>query len=166
LAVALGSVEKELGETMLLARGAASLAATMVAMVGVGCAAPVPAQYHRVERSHEFTAPFDEVWTRLMAWFTSNQIQIKTIEKQSGVVYAEKAQVPADWPADCGQPGFEDVVSRPMSMNVYVREEHPGKVTVTVNVQVSERRSFSGKEWTVQCNSTGKLESSVFSALQ
>ena len=134
-----------------------SIAVTALAgAIVCGCASP-PKTY-TVENSSSVPDAYNVVWTRLMQWFTSSQVQIKTIDKASGVIYAERASVANTDYADCGDPGIAISIARPASMNVFVQPISAQQTRVTITLTVTETRSFDKNVFQVSCNSTGRLE--------
>ncbi len=130
--------------------------------VALGCVSP-PKTYD-VQNSATVSDAYDVVWARLMQWFTSSQVQIKTIDRASGVIYAERASVAGTDYADCGSPGIAVTVSRPIAMNVFVQPVNGQQTRVTVNVTVTETRRFDTSVFAVDCNSTGRLERQILAA--
>lgn len=105
----------------------------------------------------------DTVWANLVEYFTSKSIQIKTIEKASGVIYAERSHV-SENTADCGQVPLALELNRLLSLNVFVRAI-ASRTQVTVNAEYGIVRSFDGKTWSDKCYSTGELERSILDSL-
>ena len=111
------------------------------------------------EKSRSYSLSKDAAWERLLGFFTSNNIQIKTIEKDSGVIYAERTLSDASM-ADCGQNALAGEIGRPVTLNVFVRQVGE-KTDVTVNTDFKVIRIFDGATWSDQCHSRGVLERSV-----
>ncbi|MDJ1632246.1 hypothetical protein [Rhizobium rhizogenes] len=126
------------------------------------CATPPKATVFK--NSETFSVTKDQAWEKLLAFFTSNNVQIKTIEKDSGVIYAERSGVDATY-ADCGQGGLAVDVSRSGTLNVFVREVSAGKTQVTVNTDFKIMRQFDGQPIIGECKSTGSLERGILSGL-
>ncbi len=104
-----------------------------------------------------------------MKFFTENSIQIKTIEKDSGVIYAEHIYSNSQgmafnkW-ADCGYSYWETPISSNLSLNVFVRNDlQTEKTVVSVNVIFTQKRfnNYWENYKTVPCNSTGILEHTI-----
>jgi len=146
------------GDTMYI-RIACGLLVSM-ALLG-GCATPPKAT--NFEKSKTYSISKDMIWEKLISFFTSNNIQIKTIEKDSGVIYAERANADQSF-ADCGQPGLAAEMARPATLNVFVRTTGD-KTEVTVNTQFTSIRIFDGRTMTAPCHSTGLLERQLLSSL-
>jgi hypothetical protein len=133
--------------------------AALVALAG--CATP-PKQT-AFSNTQTYQSSKDQVWSDLLAFFTSNNIQIKTIEKDSGVIYAERSRSDPSM-ADCGQ-DLAVELSRPATLNVFVKPEASG-TTVTVNATFEVIRSFDNRTWTAPCHSTGVLERQILSSIK
>lgn len=133
------------------------LATALCAVVLASCATP-PKQTV-FDKTRTFSLSKDATWERLLSFFTSNNIQIKTIEKDSGVIYAERAIADKSM-ADCGENALAMENGRPAAMNVFVRPVGD-KTEVTVNTDFKVVRTFDGNTWSDQCHSTGVLERQV-----
>jgi hypothetical protein len=105
----------------------------------------------------------DVVWESLLDYFTRNNIQIKTIEKDSGVIYAERASFDPGM-ADCGEAPIALEMVRSASFNVFVRPQQGG-TQVSVNTTFAIVRSFDNQSWKTECFSTGTLERAILSSL-
>lgn len=151
---------------LVLAAVAASLAACTT-----------PAQVFEVRNSREYQASKDQVWERLIRHFATNNIQIKTLEKASGVVYAEREFEGAStawWDrgrigdlADCGKDFVSVPLAHSLQLNVFVADLPNNRASATVTVTFREiydqKVGFGGAPKT--CNSTGKLETKILDAL-
>lgn len=137
-----------------------------LSLLGAVAACATPPQMHDVERSRTYNADFETTWRHAVQYFSSNGIQIKTIEKASGIIYAEQALVGNDLGtyADCGRPGMAIVRGTMATFNVFIAE-NDGKTTVTVNTKYVQTRQFDRNIWTVECTSAGGLERQVLSGL-
>jgi hypothetical protein len=138
-----------------------------LAMALSACSTP-PAS-HSVTRSKTYPLAKDAVWESLMAWFTTNQLAIKTIEKDSGVVYAERIYATADAfsGADCGKDEMAPPFERIGQFNVFVHPVDAANTQVTVNSTFIEHRrsAWDGSIITAGCVSTGALENSILTAI-
>ena len=124
---------------------------------------------HAITNSETYNADFDTTWSRLVQFFAAHNMQIKTIDKASGVLSAEQAfATGSDYGryADCGQPGPTlRIVGTGGSLNVFVVEENKS-IRVTVNTVFRQRRQFENNLTTVDCTSTGALEQQILVALR
>jgi hypothetical protein len=127
----------------------------------------MPPHEHAVDNSRVFSRDFEGTWTSVIQFFTTHNIQIKTIEKASGVIYAERsyaASSDAAPYADCGSAGLWVVLSTSVQFNVFVIKDGVS-TKVTVNTTFKQQRQFQSTVMTVECTSTGGLEQQVLSAL-
>lgn len=132
-----------------------------------GCITP-PAP-HDFQNSQTYAEPFDLVWRKTVQFFSSNNIEIKTIDKSSGVIYAEFGNVPVDNTfMDCGQHGLEIVVADAGQFNVFIVSNGGNSTTATINDDFQQTRttiSNTNQTFIVKCSSTGVLEQQILSSL-
>lgn len=132
------------------------------AILVAGCAS-APATYN-FDNSAMIAKSYDDTWSSISRFFTSNNIQIKTIEKDSGLIYAERSTQRPSTPGkigdigDCGSPGMDISQVNTVQLNVFAQEAGPQQTEVTVNTTMTETRCFGQTCHTVTCNSTGRLE--------
>lgn len=126
-----------------------------------GCMTP-PRNYI-FESSREYKSSFDEVWENIISYMASNNIKIKNIEKDSGVIYAESTSF-IDAFADCGGSGIWTKQGRVASFNIFVRKVKSNPV-VYVNTEFHEIRVFDRQQQAFKCNSTGLLEQNILSSI-
>ena len=116
-----------------------------------------------------YTRSKDEVWSELMRFFTSNNLQIKTIEKDSGIIYAENMQVtPSDWGQNCLPGMFDTPAGGQLATNIFVAEMNEKEsISVTVNTRVIGSFYALGANvpYRRDCLSNGNLERLVFDHL-
>ena len=62
------------------------LAAIFIAFLFTGCATPAKIEIAPFDRSVTVEKPFDEVWSSLIRFLSTNDIAIQTIEKESGLI--------------------------------------------------------------------------------
>jgi hypothetical protein len=80
--------------------------------------ATTPATYN-YEKSKSYSQRYDQIWEDLVGFFANRNISIKSIAKDSGVIYAETSRFEEEL-ADCGHPGLASVVTRTVNLNVFV----------------------------------------------
>jgi hypothetical protein len=135
-----------------------SLCAALTACVSV--TAP---QYVEVEKTRTYTKARDQVWEAVISYLAGRNFPVKTVEKDSGIVYAEIPQFPVGF-ADCGQSTSTVQLSRQGSLNVVVKPVEGG-TEVSVNPAFSVTRAAEGQQWTIDCQSKGVLERQMLDAL-
>ncbi len=105
------------------------------------------------------------VWAAVMSYFTEKGVSIKTIEKDSGIIYAEKMYgqtLDENW-ADCGDYS-PFATSSSVSLNLFVRKDLKSEqILVAVNMEFSQIQNipglfFNSNIQNVVCNSKGGLE--------
>ena len=134
----------------------------------VGCV--TPPQPHDFANSQTYNSSFDQVWSNLIRYFAENDLNIKTIDKSSGVIYTDQTNFPVpNADMDCGNSGIAPVQSDVGSFNVFVITNADKTVTATVNSTFQQIRlnTFNSPptEYAVDCTSTGTLELSILSQL-
>lgn len=152
----------------------------LFAMLLAGCA--TPAQVYEFKNARDYAVTKDVLWDRLMRYFATSNIQIKTLEKSSGVVYAEKMLAdapPVTWDergkigdmADCGKDMLTVPASHIVQFNVYVRDV-PGSSRSSATITASFRETYQDMSYTTgpppprSCNSTGLLERRILDILE
>lgn len=143
----------------------------LVIIFGLGftlanCATP-PKQ-HYFDKSRTINQPFERTWQNTIQFFTGNNIPIKTIDKSSGVIYAEKLntnQQEGEKFADCGASALELVLQTKISLNIFLQKIGPNQTKGTINTQFSQVREFDRRRREVTCNSRGTLEQRLLNAL-
>lgn len=128
-----------------------------------GCATPPVSR--AIDNSRTFSKAFDPVWEDIVAFFAKNNIQVKNIAKDSGVIYAEASSFDAN-AADCGNPGMWRPIGRRANFNVFVSRSGSGPM-VSVNTEYIEtRRGFGDAIANERCISTSALEQAILNAIR
>jgi uncharacterized lipoprotein len=141
--------------------GKASIAAAVLLLVA-GCATrPAAAPLDDVR---EFGRGYDAVWDNLVQHLAGTDFRIKSTDRASGVIYAERSSFD-DALADCGTRGLASTSGRSVGFNVFVTEAD-GATRVQVNADFSESRYLERSRWETECQSTGVLEASILDALE
>ena len=118
-------------------------------------------QSYDFDNSRIINKGYDETWASISRFFTSRSIQIKTIEKDSGLIYAERivqdGQSTKDEFMECPSTFMMTVKSRMLQMNIFARPVSGGtEVTVNTNMTITLCNSYACVS--DACNSTGRLE--------
>lgn len=136
-----------------------------LALMATGACATLPTD-HSVTKTKTYAASKDAVWTELVRFFAQNNISIKTIEKDSGVIFAETQNIAGTSIADCGKPdAFTIETGRVGNFNVFASERNAA-TEVTINTAfTASHRDMNNIVKPFPCNSTGQLERMIFNGL-
>lgn len=121
-----------------------------------------------IQNSRVVALSKDDVWSNLVEHFATSNIAIKTIEKDSGIIYAERMFATGNdlsSYADCGVPGMATPIGGAADLNVFVRETGSG-VNVTVNARYRQMRqsAWGPGVTTIDCSSLGTMERDLLEA--
>ncbi|MDP8051023.1 hypothetical protein QJU23_01125 [Pasteurella atlantica] len=133
------------------------LAVGLLSLGLVGCI--VPPKEYQFDKSRQYTQSFNEVWTKITKFYALNNIDIKSIEKASGIIVADVGTFDHTI-ASCKVIPFALDASSVGKLNTFVEKTQP--ITVTVNAKFSKTARMSdGATYPVECNSTGLLETQI-----
>lgn len=142
-----------------------------VATFALTACASTPAVYE-FDNSRTYDAEFDQTWEAVIDFFATNNIPIQTVERDSGIVYAERmyADPYSDIftrNADCNR-GIANATSSSAAMNIFVRRAGGGRTNVSVNATYSQMiiPLMSYTPTAITCQSTGVLETSILNTIQ
>ena len=150
-----------------------SIALICVATILSGCATYVPPVDRGIAKEKSVSSNFDTVWQNATDWFANNNVPIKNIVKDSGLI-ATDYKLGADSSfIDCGTVGtYEVFADKTVNLNVLVKEIGANEISVRVNVfgtgVISTADLYgnsTGRTRSIDCVSTGKLETEMFSAV-
>lgn len=147
----------------------------LVAIIFISCSTYIPPKAVEFDKSRTYNQSFDEIWTKLMQLIATNNIKLKTIDKDSGILISEDNKIlgAEDKPktgqgllltkyCDCGTPGGliqNDYASFKSNFTIIVIKDKQG-TTVTMNTHYTIRRvaQLAGSQDILQCESTGLSE--------
>ncbi|MEO1035199.1 MAG: hypothetical protein AAFX44_06520 [Pseudomonadota bacterium] len=132
-----------------------------VMMTLSACASTEPPAEYSVTNQQIFQNDYDAVWNAVVEAFAVNNIAIKTIEKSSGIIAAERLGFGDDGMADCGKPGsFVTFIEPQSDFNVLVRSSTSGTaVMVNAKFSVYLVDNLDGNDTgRFECSSTGVFE--------
>lgn len=152
----------------VLARAVLAALATAGAACGRPHVAPVlPGPYlERIE------APYDLVWRALVKVLARENVQVRAIARDSGVIASEAVPTPIGLYADCGRFGAEHVEGEAqVAFTLFVDGVSPTQTVVQVNTRMRTdayaRGSGTAKPRPpLVCASTGRWEANLFDALR
>ena len=128
-----------------------------------------------IPREKTYAATLDKVWTASLNAFAERGIPSQIIDKSSGIISAGNMTPRQNW-YECAwrmagitsKGGFiaPSDQSINMTLNIVVRDNKNGSVTVTVNSSFS--RIFTEKTWEApqRCDSTGSLENAIWRSIE
>ena len=143
----------------------------------LGCSTPgtLPTQ-QTVDKSRVYTAPYDEVWSAIIAGIAESNLSITTLEKDSGIVAISNASYDPLW-AHEGKRGNvlgvpDQVVERTANFNILANKEGPEQTRVQVNsslkMQVRYGNGSQAYPFTYQWHkaySNGILEQTILNGI-
>jgi hypothetical protein len=135
-------------------------ASVVVVLVGALAASASAPKRHTIDKSMATVAPFDPTWAAVIEVFADQNWVIQNMEKDSGLITTDWMSLDeSNAFADCGGSGMSRVLGRELRFNVLVRAGADGSSSsVSVNATFRESRSWDGRQWYVDCNSTGRVE--------
>lgn len=124
-----------------------------------GCA--TPAQHYQFNNIIEVKDSYDNTWSRIVEFFARNQIQIKNIAKDSGIISAEKSSFDQNV-ADCGTNVFLKPLRQYGLVNVFVKSKNNIQiVTINTEFRLNAINTLDNQVVERKCNSTGNLEHAI-----
>jgi hypothetical protein len=136
-----------------------------------GCGTVVPPKKYTVIDKMTIDSNFDETWSKTIKWFAINNINIKVLEKDSGIITAESSYLNTDY-FDCGIIPYTQLLDVLGRYNVMVEADgNKSNVIFTLNGTgtITKVNGFGdpiGSSYPTACNSIGTLESSFFKSLE
>lgn len=118
-----------------------------------------------IENAREYDLPYNKVWSNVVEYFAVSNTPIQTIEKDSGIIYAEVDFYKTSH-ADCGKIGREKIRDAfgLVRYNVFVKKLSETKTKVLVNTRFSNSTVYNPlrtRDQRVECVTTGDLENEV-----
>jgi hypothetical protein len=120
----------------------------------------------------EVPASYDETWTALVRALAQQNVPLRAIARDSGVVASDEFVSPINLYADCGQLGGGQLEGAAAVSFTIFAEANGASTRLQVNSKmrtVAHRRGKSGKLKPVpvyQCASTGRFEANLIDAVQ
>jgi hypothetical protein len=139
--------------------------AACLALLALACAPTAPVSRPNFERTRQVALAPDDAWRRILEFLASEGILIRSVDRASGVLYAEQLMDRDPSLADCGSGGsWRALPQTALSLNVFVRPNGSGS-RVTVNSRFTQMYASGIDARPVLCFSTGALEGRIFGAL-
>jgi hypothetical protein len=144
-----------------------ALAAALLPVLG-GCSRPLVSPIAAPPYRDQAPAPYDVTWKALIRALAIENVPLRTVAKDSGVIASDDFVSPIGVYADCGRLG--DVVLEGEALVAFTVFAQPGRnggTDLQVNAKMRTqgyRRGSSGKlktEPVYQCVSTGRWEANL-----
>jgi tetratricopeptide (TPR) repeat protein len=119
-----------------------------------------------VKKSDVISANYDQTWSALVSTLAENQLPIKVVEKESGLIGTDFVSFKGDVKDYAYHPSnlLGSWVSGRYSLNIQVTKLTPDSTRVTINSHI-EGWETETKNWYV-CDSNGTLEADIFSKIK
>lgn len=129
-------------------------------VLGIGCA--VPATQYNINRVWETNYDVDSLWNGVISFFAENNIPIKTLEKDSGIIISEWMALASvdSQDLDCGQPGLAMAYEKYGKFTITIRPAGSQR-QILINSQYQQRRVWDGRAFYATCYSRGALEQKI-----
>jgi hypothetical protein len=120
----------------------------------------------------EVPAAYEATWTALVRALAQQNVPLRAIARDSGVVASDEFVSPINLYADCGQLGGDQLEGSAVVSFTIFAEANGASTRLQVNSKmrtVAHRRGKSGKLKPVpvyQCASTGRFEANLVDAVQ
>ena len=122
-----------------------------------------PPQDYKVDSTTEIAKPQEVVWKKAVEYFAVNNLPIKTIDKNSGIIAGEK---PADAKlVDCGNANATPVLEKDdaekpkIEFNIFIKADGT-KTIVSIHENIGKSKAFKPMQGDVdiECKSKGVFE--------
>jgi hypothetical protein len=150
---------------------AISAALSMVALAG--CSRPVVSPIAPPPYRDEAAAGYDTTWRALVRALAGENVPLRVVAKDSGVISTDNFISPIGVYADCGRIGEVQLEGETMgSFTLFVQPGRDGATSIQVNSKLNThayRRGGSGKLKTdrvFQCVSTGRWEANLLDSVR
>jgi len=148
-----------------------SAALSMVALAG--CSRPVVSPIAPPPYRDEAAAGYDTTWRALVRALAGENVPLRVVAKDSGVISTDDFISPIGVYADCGRIGEVQLEGETMgSFTLFVQPGRDGATLIQVNSKLNThayRRGGSGKLKTdrvFQCVSTGRWEANLLDSVR
>ncbi|WP_297820484.1 hypothetical protein [uncultured Paraglaciecola sp.] len=144
----------------------------LAALMLGGCASAPVVEIKPFDKSVSFEGNYDESWSKLVGFMSTNDISIGTIEKDSGLVTLSGDDLSPELIAEyCdAKAPFLWVLTGGKGSGSVLMTEDSGFITATVNVKFQGTSTYTmanpPQYKTAKCNSRGAFESAVLGSLQ
>ncbi|OGK83645.1 MAG: hypothetical protein A2X52_12835 [Candidatus Rokubacteria bacterium GWC2_70_16] len=147
----------------------AALALTALAVMALGgCARPFISPILPPPYRDQVEAPYDATWKALIRALAADNVPLRTVAKDSGVISSDDIVSPIGVFADCGRLGAVSLEGEALvTFTVFVQANGSSTTDIQVNGKMrtqAHRRGDSGRlrsDPVYQCASTGRWEANL-----
>lgn len=138
----------------------------------VACARPVISPLAPPPYRAEIAATYEATWTALVRALARQNVPLRAIARDSGVIASDDMVAPIGLYADCGRVGSDLLEGEALVSFTVFAEPNGSQTRVQVNSKMrtqAHRRGSSGKlrpDPVYQCASTGRFEANLLEAVQ
>jgi len=136
----------------------------LVVLVGVLVACGISPVKYTIDRSVDYDADYDTVWTAIIEVFAEAMVPVDNLEKASGYISTREFRVPDEY-ADSGKTpiGIKLIGSEYGTFNVFVKQRPTSGCSVQVNCSY---RLATDNMYYKSSESTGVFETKFHKALK
>ena len=148
------------------------LLAAGVALLGAACSKPHVAPIPPGPYTERLEVPYGQVWQALLRVLAQENVQIRAIARDSGVIASEPVPTTIGLYADCGRFGEQRVEGEvQVAFTIYVRELSPTGTAVQINTRMVTEAYSRGPgrikpRPAIPCASTGRWEANLLDTLR
>ena len=157
----------------LCGRRAAALAAAFALVALAGCSRVVVSPIAPPPYRDEIAAPYDATWRSLVRVLAGEDVPLRVVAKDSGVISSDDFISPIGVYADCGRIGEVPLEGEALvAFTLFVQPGRDGATLIQINSKTrthAYRRGSSGKLKTdrvFQCVSTGRWEANLLDSVR
>ena len=144
-----------------------------LAIAAAGCARPYVSPLAPPPYRAAIPASYDATWSALVRTLAAQNVPLRAVARDSGVIASDDIVTPIGLYADCGRIGGDRLDGEALvSYTLFASASGPGSTNVQVNSKMrtqAHRKGTSGKlrpAPVYQCASTGRFELNLFDALR
>jgi hypothetical protein len=150
-----------------------SLVVALLALGAAGCARPYISPLAPPPYRAEIAASYETTWRAIVRTLAMQNVPLRAIARDSGVIASDDSVTPIGLYADCGRIGGDRVEGEALvSYTLFASANGPNATNVQVNSKMrtqAHRKGTSGKlraRPVYQCASTGRFELNLFDAVR
>ena len=159
-----------MGSTITSRPGLAGLAT--LSLLLAGCAGPYISPLAPPPHREEIEAKYDVAWVALVRALAKENVPLRAIARDSGVIASDDFVAPIGVYADCGRIGDDLIEGEALVAFTLFAEPNGARTRVQVNAKMRthmQRKGSSGRLRPVpvyQCASTGRFEANLLDAVR